>query len=75
MSLCALPRKLFIPVHLGERPAGELLLLDWSQAARDGDPAPTEVSLGSSEAKNAERAGLVVEDGWGGTELSVTEPC
>ena len=63
-----------LAVHLGERSAGELFL-DWSQAEKDG-----EVSLGSSEEKKAERAGLEVEAGSGGAglegeELSFTEPC
>ena len=73
-----------LAIHLGERSAGELFL-DWSQAERDGF---SEVSLGSSEEKNAERAGLVVEadSGWAGVEgddrarlswadFSFTEPC
>ena len=61
------------------------MFLDWSQAERDGDPDLTEVSLGSSEEKKAERAEAVLEAGSGwagledrgrlsGTELSFTEP-
>ena len=76
-----------LAVHLGERPVGELFL-DWSQVDRDGDTGFSEVSLGSSEEKNADRAGLVVEAdndlaglegedrgrlSW--ADLSFTEPC
>jgi len=51
----------FTPVLLGGRLAGELFR-DWSQADREG---LLEVSLGSSEEKKAERAGLEVEAGSG----------
>ena len=55
------------------------MFLDWSQAERDGF---SEVWLGSSEEKNAERAGLLVEAGMAGDDrgrlgwvgLSFTEP-